>query len=54
MSTVSEIPVTGVANDQGYFIEGGEELLEFDEAEYVNDVAASFDVTLRADVCYEY
>jgi len=54
LSTVSEIPVTGVANDQGYFIEGGEELLEFDEAEYVNDVAASFDVTLRADVCYEY
>jgi hypothetical protein len=54
LNVVNDVPITGAASDQGFIIEGAEELLEFPPAKYVNDVAADFKVLLRADLCYEY
>jgi len=34
--------------------EGEENVLDFDDAKFVNDLAADFDTTVFADVCYRY
>tara|TARA_Y100000310_G_scaffold342940_1_gene448355 strand:- start:801 stop:1763 length:963 start_codon:yes stop_codon:yes gene_type:complete len=54
MDTKNYVPITGVASDQGFIIAGGEELLEFEQANYINDVSADFNIDLFASLCYEY
>ncbi len=54
MDATNTVPIQGTSNDQGFLLEGAEELLEFKPAKYVNDVAADFSVPLRADLCYGY
>jgi len=34
--------------------EGDENILDFDDAKFVNDLAADFETTIFADVCYKY
>ena len=54
LDTKNEVEITGTSPDNGFVISGAEELLEFEEASYINDVATTFDVPIRADLCYGY
>ena len=54
MDTTNDVPITGVASDQGFVLAGGEELLEFEQASYINDVSANIPLQLFASLCYEY
>ena len=47
-------PIQGAQKDIGGVLPGGEELLEFGEAKYTNDIPADFQTNLRADICYDY
>ena len=47
-------PIAGAQKDIGGSTPGGEELLEFGEAKYTNDIPADFQTNLRADICYDY
>ncbi|MDP3917313.1 MAG: hypothetical protein Q8Q42_03430 [Nanoarchaeota archaeon] len=54
LNTKNDVDITGIAKDQSFIIEGGEELLQFEQASYTNDVGADFGLTMRADLCYKY
>jgi len=54
LDTKNLVEIQSVSPDQGFIIEGAEELLEFEEASYVNDVATTFNIPIRADLCYDY
>ena len=54
LDTKNIVEIQSVSPDQGFIIEGAEELLEFEEASYVNDVATTFNIPIRSDLCYDY
>ncbi len=54
-NTKNTVAIEGTTNDQGFIIEGAEEILEFSQANYINDVMTDLNnVLLRADLCYQY
>lgn len=54
LDTKNIVEIHSMSPDQGFVIEGAEELLEFEEASYVNDVATTFNIPIRSDLCYDY
>jgi len=54
LTVKNDIEIEGVVKDQEFVIEGAQEILEFTEAKYINDVPADFSIILRADICYAY
>jgi hypothetical protein len=54
LNTKSEVDISGTTKDGEFVMAGAEELLEFGEASYVNDVPADFSLKIRSDLCYDY
>ncbi len=53
-NTKNTVEILGTTSDQGFIVEGAEEILEFPQAKYINNVAADINTILRADLCYNY